>query len=216
MAKVKEELQDGGRVRHGDHLPPHRYIRNTSTRGTAPIEHPLNAGRRPQTSQKRGLRALLKGAPEMGTSRCYQRGPQRRARDAKAAAAATKKPVCKHSSLSTPSLPGACAARHCQGPVIRGQLPLENARRASRWCNVMLASAATGLPRIRTPPSLRPEWARAPEAAAPLTPSCLSEEQTPSGNLQAEAGPNPKLNPGSCANKEEKGKSLPAASEAAD
>ena len=44
--------QDGGRVRHRDHLPPHRYIRNTSTRGTAPIEHPLNAGRRRQTSQK--------------------------------------------------------------------------------------------------------------------------------------------------------------------
>ena len=44
--------EDGRRVRSGDHLPPHRYIRNTSTRGTAPIEHPLNAGRRPQTSQK--------------------------------------------------------------------------------------------------------------------------------------------------------------------
>ena len=42
----------GGRVRRGDHLPSHRYIRNTSTRGTAPIEHPLNAGRRTQTSQK--------------------------------------------------------------------------------------------------------------------------------------------------------------------
>ena len=44
--------ENGGRVRRRDHLPPHRYIRNTSTRGTAPIEHPLNAGRRPQTSQK--------------------------------------------------------------------------------------------------------------------------------------------------------------------
>ena len=43
---------DGGRVRRGDHLPPQRYIRNTSTRGTAPIEHPLNADRRPQTCQK--------------------------------------------------------------------------------------------------------------------------------------------------------------------
>ncbi|XP_059798066.1 uncharacterized protein LOC132376418 [Balaenoptera ricei] len=50
--KGKEELQDGGGVRRGDHFPPHKYIRNTSTRGTAPIEHPLNAGRRPQTSQK--------------------------------------------------------------------------------------------------------------------------------------------------------------------
>ena len=44
--------QDGGRVRCGDHLPSHRYSRNTSTRGTAPTEHPLNSGRRPQTSQK--------------------------------------------------------------------------------------------------------------------------------------------------------------------
>ena len=44
--------EDGGRVRRGDHLPPHRYIRNTSTRGTAPTEHLLNAGRRRQTSQK--------------------------------------------------------------------------------------------------------------------------------------------------------------------
>ena len=47
-----ERGEDGGRVRRGDHLPPHRYIRNTSTRGTAPIEHILNTGRRPQTSQK--------------------------------------------------------------------------------------------------------------------------------------------------------------------
>ena len=36
----------------GDHLPPHKYIRNTYTCGTAPTEHLLNAGRRPQTSQK--------------------------------------------------------------------------------------------------------------------------------------------------------------------
>ena len=37
------DLQDGGVVRRGDHLPPHRYIRNTSTCGTAPTEHQLNA-----------------------------------------------------------------------------------------------------------------------------------------------------------------------------
>ena len=30
----------------------------------------------------------------------------------------------------------------------------------------------------RTPPSSRPEWARAPESAAPLTPSCLSGWRT--------------------------------------
>ena len=47
-----EELQHGGRVRGGDHLPPHKYLRNTSTCGTTPTGHPLNAGRRPQTSQK--------------------------------------------------------------------------------------------------------------------------------------------------------------------
>ena len=48
----KEELQDGRRVRRGDHIPPHKYIRNTSTCGTTATEHLLNAGRRPQTSQK--------------------------------------------------------------------------------------------------------------------------------------------------------------------
>ena len=47
-----EELQDGGGVTHGDHLPPCKYIRITFTCGTTPIEHLLNAGRRPQTSQK--------------------------------------------------------------------------------------------------------------------------------------------------------------------
>ena len=48
----EEEIQDGGRVRSGDHLPPHKYTRNTSICGTSPTEHLLNAGRRPQTSQK--------------------------------------------------------------------------------------------------------------------------------------------------------------------
>ena len=47
-----EKLQDGRRIRQGDHLPPNKYIRNTSTCGTTPIENLLNAGRRPQTSQK--------------------------------------------------------------------------------------------------------------------------------------------------------------------
>ena len=45
-------LQDGRGVRRGDHLPPHKYIKNTSTCGTTPTEHLLNTGRRPQTSQK--------------------------------------------------------------------------------------------------------------------------------------------------------------------
>ena len=28
---IIEDLQDGRGVRRGDHLPPHKYIRNTST-----------------------------------------------------------------------------------------------------------------------------------------------------------------------------------------
>ena len=46
------DLQDGGGVRRADHLPPHKYIRNTSTCGTTTTEHLLNAGRRPLTSSK--------------------------------------------------------------------------------------------------------------------------------------------------------------------
>ena len=46
------DLQDGGGVRCGDHVPPHKYIKNTSTCGTTPTEHLLNPGRRPQISQK--------------------------------------------------------------------------------------------------------------------------------------------------------------------
>ena len=34
--KLQEEFQDGGRVRSRDHLPLQKYIRNTSTCGTAP------------------------------------------------------------------------------------------------------------------------------------------------------------------------------------
>ena len=44
-------LQDGGGIRCGDHLPPHKYIKNTSSCGTT-TEHLMNAGRRPLTSQK--------------------------------------------------------------------------------------------------------------------------------------------------------------------
>ena len=107
--------------------------------------------------EERGLRVPLKGAPEMSASRSYQHGPQRGAWDAKAAAATTKKPVCKHKSLSTPPLPEACAAPHCQGPMIQGQLPRENTQHASRCCNVMLASATAGSPDICTTPSPQPE-----------------------------------------------------------
>ena len=54
----RRDLQDGGEVRRGDQLPPHKYIRNTSTCGTTPTEHLLNVGRRPQTSQKCGWQGL--------------------------------------------------------------------------------------------------------------------------------------------------------------
>ena len=79
--------------------------------------------------KERGFRASPKWAPEMGASHGYQRGYQRWARNANAAAAATKKPVCKHSTPSTPPLLGNCAAHHGQGPMIQGQLPQENT-----WC----------------------------------------------------------------------------------
>ena len=107
--------------------------------------------------KERGFRATPKRAPETGASRGYQRGPQRGAGDAKAAAAATKKPVCKHRSLSTPPLPGACAAHHCRAPVIQGQLPWENAWHTLGCCNVTPASATAGSPCIHTSPSHWPE-----------------------------------------------------------
>ena len=49
-----------------------------------------------------------------------------------------------------------------------------------------------------------------------LTPSSLSKEQIHLGDLHAEVGTNTKPNPRSFENKEEKGKSLPAASGVAD
>ena len=58
----REDFQDGGGVKLGDHLLPHKYIKNTPTWGTTPTEHLLHAGRRPQSSQKlcgwQGLGAL--------------------------------------------------------------------------------------------------------------------------------------------------------------
>ena len=113
--------------------------------------------------EERGLTAPLKGAPETGASRGYQRGPQRQAWDAKAAAVAIKKPVCKHRSLSTPPLPGACAARHSQGPVIQGQLPPENTWHASGCCNITPDSASAG----------------SPLHSVPLPPPSLSEPEPP-------------------------------------
>ena len=115
-----------------------------------------------EVREERRLRAPPKRAPQMGARHGYQHRHQRWAWDAKAAAAATKKPVCKHRSLSTPPLPGACAARHCQGPVIQGQLTRENTRHASGWCNVTLASAAAGSPHILYPSLLLPWVSQSP------------------------------------------------------
>ena len=42
--QMRGNLQDGGGVRRGDHLPLHKYIKITSNCGTAPTEHLLNAG----------------------------------------------------------------------------------------------------------------------------------------------------------------------------
>ena len=47
-------------------------------------------------------------------------------------------------------------------------------------------------------------------------PSCLGGEKMPEGSLHAETEPEPKLNPRSCANKQEKGTFLRAASGAVD
>ena len=64
ILKVKRQwrgwLQDGRAVRHGNHLPPHKYIKTTSTCGTTPTEHLLNVGRRPQTSQKQPQEQWIK------------------------------------------------------------------------------------------------------------------------------------------------------------
>ena len=81
----------------------------------------------------------------------YEHRQQRQARNTKTPAAATKKPVCKHRPLSTHPLMGGCATRHCQGPVTQGQLPQEITRCTLGSCNIMLASAAAGSPRILYP-----------------------------------------------------------------
>ena len=42
--------EDGGRIIWEDHLPSHKYIKNSTEYGTTPTEQ-LNAGRRHQTSK---------------------------------------------------------------------------------------------------------------------------------------------------------------------
>ena len=75
--RIAGDLQDGRGVRRGDHPAPHKYIRNTSTCGTIPTEHLLNAGRRPQTSQKMPSDDLHSEAgpnPKLNTRSCANKG----------------------------------------------------------------------------------------------------------------------------------------------
>ena len=105
-------------------------------------------------------------------------------------------------------------------PLLPGSSDPGTASPAERTARLRLVKGHAGLCCCRLVPHSVPlppgRVSQTPESAAPLTPSCVSEEQTPSGDLYAEAGPNPELNPRSSENKEEKGKSLPAASGAAD
>ena len=58
-----------------DHLPPHKYIKNTC--GTTPTDHLLNAGKRPQTSQKaRKSPTYLGRAKEKRKNRDKRTAPQ--------------------------------------------------------------------------------------------------------------------------------------------
>ena len=111
--------------------------------------------------EERGFRAPPKWAPDTGVSRGYQHGPQRWAWNAKAAAAATKKPVCKHRSLATPPLLGACAAHYCHGPVTQGHLPWENTGTPQAVATSFQPLPPHARHTFHTPPSPQPKWARA-------------------------------------------------------
>ena len=140
----------------------------------------------------------------MGKSHGYQHRPQRQAWNAKAAAAATKKPECKHRSPSTPPLLGACAAHHYLGPVIQGQLPWENTRWPSGCCNIMPASVTTGSPRILYP-FLSLGWvSQSPLISCSFNPILSGWEQMPSGDLYAEAEPIQSWTPGAVWKKKRK------------
>ena len=112
--------------------------------------------------EERRLTAPFKGAPETGVSHSYQRGPQRRAWDAKTAAATTKKPVCKpqvtiHTapprSLCSPPLPGS----HDPGTTSPGEHTVPQTGATSRW----------------------PLLPQAHPASVPLPPPGLSEPELP-------------------------------------
>ena len=112
--------------------------------------------------EETGFRAPPKRAPETGVSCGYQRGHQRRAWDAKAAAAATKKPVCKHRSLYTPPLREPVQPATARVPWSRDNFP-------GRMHGAPQAAATSCRP---LPPQARP-------APVPLPPASLSEPEPP-------------------------------------
>ena len=73
--------------------------------------------------------------------------------------------------VTTATFPGACAARNCPGSMIQGQLPQENTQHASGCCNVTLASADSGMPRIPI------------ETTVPLPLPGLSKQESPNQPL---------------------------------
>ena len=80
----------------------------------------------------------------MGTSRSYQLGNQRRAWNSKAASAATKKPVCKHRSLSTPPIPRSLGNLPLPGSWDVGTTAPGEHTVCFGCCNIMPASVTKG------------------------------------------------------------------------
>ena len=139
-----------------------------------------------------------------GTSCCYQRGPQRRAWNTKAATTATKKPVCKNRSLSTLPLPGACAAHHCQGPTIKGQFP----RRTHGMPQAVAMSCwplPPGSPRIPYPSLPPASVSQSPLISCSLTLSCLGGNRCPQATYMQRWGQTQSWTPGAVRTKKRKG-----------
>ena len=163
-------------------------------------------------------RALPKRAPETGASTAIS--SDHRDGHEMLTLLCSHQEACVQAQVTIHTPLGACAARHCQGPMIQRQVPWENTWCASGCCNITPASAAAGSPCIpvitSVPPSPQAWIIKSPLISHCFNPILSGWEQMPEGNLHAEAGPNLKLNPRSCANREEKGKSLPAASGVVD
>ena len=107
-------------------------------------------------------------------------------------------------------LPGACGACHCQGPKIQGQLcgrTHSTPQAVAMSCQPLPLQARPTIPIMTTVP-LPPPSLSEPD---PLISCCFNPvlsgwAQMPEGDLHAEAGPKPKLNPRSCAKKRRKRK----------